>query len=630
MCGIAGKIIANSSISQNLDEPLVREMVQLMAHRGPDSAGYWQNNWVKFGHSRLAIVDKSSLSDQPMIDNLGNALTFNGEIYNFRDLRNQLIDQYKTEFKTLGDAEVLLRGLSLEGIDFVNKIDGDFAFAFYSSSEGVVYLTRDRFGIKPLYWHNDNQCIVFASEVKPILLAGVSAEVNPVALRQYLQFRYVRSRDQTLFKSINRVEPGQWVRISKTGEVFKNQYWQLQDLSTKGINNYSQDGFENLLAKSISRRAHDDTSVLLSGGIDSSAIAITAVKNGSTNSFTLNTGTNAQDLFAAKEVANQLKINNHVIAGDSLDADSITQSIYSLEEPIGDSIIGPTLQLFKEVAMQGKVSLSGEGADELFGSYAHHNILKILDRFFLNGSNAFSSLMDIIPLKILDFINPYPSKVSDAFVLRAKECIKTNSLKKRHTLLSSLLTEAEVDRVIALQTESIVEPEFTSWIDCVKYDVLHWLPNYNLLRVDKLSMQSSHEVRLPYLDHNFFQYVFSQLQSDKQNLLSNKKPIRKFLKKSGHIDKAFAKRKKFPLYYSVTSYRDKAFIAWAKNKLSEENISRYGLLNPKEVTLILNDAESFLNFKKISCLLHLQIWCELFLDGGWRKFSETQGALKIR
>jgi len=276
MCGIAGIVSKRKNAGER--EVAVRSMMEILSHRGPDGEGFYSSGDVSVGHKRLSIIDVQH-GQQPMLSEDGrHVLVLNGEIYNYIELRHDLL-QKGIQFRTVSDTEVLLQILVLEGVKGIDRLNGMFAFAFFDLQENTFLLCRDRMGIKPLYFSNSEDDLFFSSEIKAFIRSGLIApEVNPVALQEYLTYQFCLG-ERTMFRNINKIEPGHYI-VGKNGRIEKIvKYW---DTNFSVDNYHNEDYFEEQLlsllydAVKLQMRSDVPVGVYLSGGIDSTAIAVLA------------------------------------------------------------------------------------------------------------------------------------------------------------------------------------------------------------------------------------------------------------------------------------------------------------------------------------------------------------------
>jgi asparagine synthase (glutamine-hydrolysing) len=381
MCGIAGIVLKDRA--GVVDEPTLSRMTDVLRHRGPDDRGVnvWGN--VGFGHRRLSIVDLEG-GHQPMSAADGTLwVTFNGELYNYVELRADLI-QRGYRLRTYSDTEVLLHLYDCHGLRMFEHMNGMFAFALWDTHTRRLLLARDRFGEKPLYYYRDGERLLFASEIKAILAApGVRAEADPAAVQEYLTFQYCLG-DSTLFRGIKRLPPATYLLLDDTGaEIESREYWSLgfeEDHSR--TEDYWVDELRFLLEDAVKVRLRSDVPVgtYVSGGVDSGIVSSLAAKlmGHGLPAFTgyFAEGDEFNELRYAEMVAKQNGSPHHVVCPSSADfADNIRRVIYHMDEPAAGPGAFPQLMVSALAQRQVKVVLGGQGGDEIFGGYARYLLL---------------------------------------------------------------------------------------------------------------------------------------------------------------------------------------------------------------------------------------------------------------
>lgn len=373
MCGIAGTVRIG-------DLDLVQRMTNLISYRGPDDYGFYEDGEVRLGHRRLSILDLSAAGHQPMLSDDGElAITFNGEIYNFLTLRQEL-EKKGYHFHTETDTEVMLNAYREFGVDFLTHLEGMFAFALWDRKRRQLLLARDRTGIKPLFYYQQGDGLAFASELKPILLVpGLERRVNRRALRSAI--RYASNiEDESMMASVFKLPPAHWM-IWRDGVCTQGIYWKHPVAAPEQWD-------EQTLAKELRQTLTDvvqshmisdaPLGAALSGGLDSSGIValMSQGHNGSVDTFTVGHGTDDPDLIKARLVADHCRTNHHeiLISAENV-LDLLPAVIWHLEEPLGQM---ESLQMYinyREAAKFVKVLLIGEGADECFAGYARYKLL---------------------------------------------------------------------------------------------------------------------------------------------------------------------------------------------------------------------------------------------------------------
>ena len=377
MCGIFGEIRFDGTAPS---PARVGDVAQALRNRGPDAQGLFQHNQLLFGHRRLKVIDLSDLSAQPMFDReLGIGVVYNGAIYNYAELRQQL-QALGYRFVSQGDTEILIKAYHAWGKDFVRRLNGMFAFALWRRDEGDLLLGRDRLGIKPLYYSSRANQLRFASNLQALLAWGeVDTSVDPLALHYYLSFHAVVPAPHTMLNGVRKVPPATLMHVSADGKLREETYWQLSFQPDKTCSEADWlDRLHQALNEAVKRRLVADVpvGVLLSGGLDSSVIVglLSALGQRGLNTFSIgfeSAGDEKGDEFQYSDlVANHFGTTHHQIriGADRLLA-TLEQCVAAMSEPmVSHDNIGFYL-LSAEVAKHVKVVQSGQGADEVFGGY---------------------------------------------------------------------------------------------------------------------------------------------------------------------------------------------------------------------------------------------------------------------
>ncbi|MBN2668403.1 MAG: asparagine synthase (glutamine-hydrolyzing) [Bacteroidales bacterium] len=482
MCGING-FFSNKNI--NKIEERIRKMNHAISHRGPDANKYEIfDNYSAFGHLRLSIIDTDERSHQPMFSNSGRyTIVFNGEIYNFKELKKEVDYPFKTE----SDTELILAYIETKGLDnFLSKCNGMFAFALYDHVKKQVILVRDRLGIKPLYYYFENGLLIFSSEINGILNSGlIEPEFNELAIDDYLAYRYVRE-PYTFFSNIKQLEAGYFISFSKGRVLSKQKYWQIPDeLNTNS--NYSENDikkeFKTQINSAINRRLMSDVALgtYLSGGIDSSLItAITAKKiNKPLNTYTIGFE-DLNEFEYANMVAKKYKTNHHEIVQKREDYFSLTEEVILYKgAPLSVPNEIPLSQMSKVLKKDITVVLSGEGADELMGGYG---------KIFRSAFDFKNHIFDQSFYKYFRGLYEYtPRKLRDEFIL-SKENYRTEFDDKINYDFANHSNEENIFRFFH------------------KYHIKGLLG-----RLDTTTMLASVEARVPFLDHELIEFSYNNI-----------------------------------------------------------------------------------------------------------------------
>jgi asparagine synthase (glutamine-hydrolysing) len=387
MCGLVGLINFDRRFDAEAGQKIVRDMAAAMHYRGPDMDGYWASgdNLCHLGHKRLSIIDLSEGGRQPMLDDSGRyVIVFNGEIYNFKELRDTLTEA-GVSFRSRSDTEVLLKGYIKFGPALFAQLDGMFALAIYDTAQRTMVLARDRAGEKPLYYRSEPGLFLFGSELHTLAkVPGLDWDISAGAVALYMLYRYVPA-PQSILEGVRKLKPGCMLTIDAKGKSFERRYYSFEvDPEAEA----SQEGFlktcdrvEAAMIESLRRRLVSDVplGMFLSSGIDSSLVcALAAKKLGVVpRTFTIGfEGDDGSEHTVARQIANHLgtEHSEHVFGAE--DFDSVGRSIGSLlDEPNGDRSCVPTYLLSKFARSQVTVALSGDGGDELFGGYGRYEAM---------------------------------------------------------------------------------------------------------------------------------------------------------------------------------------------------------------------------------------------------------------
>ncbi len=531
MCGIAGAIRTDGGL---FDRAGLERMVRSLAHRGPDSlvCRSYHMGRAGLGHARLAIIDLST-GDQPMSSHDGEVgLVFNGEIYNYVELRSQL-EKDGISFSSKSDTEVILRLYERHGEAAINRLRGMFAFAIYDSKKEKLILARDRLGKKPLYYMERNHEILFASELKAILAyLGEAPEVDWSFLSDYLMLGYI-PQPATPFRDIRKLQAGHYLVVEQ-GKRSLKPYWSVPDFQPSEMSlDEVRERTKNALQEAVSIRLQSDVpfGALLSGGIDSSLVTALMVQSGklTETARTFSVGFQDQEhneLAAAAAIANHLGTSHREEVLEIDVADVLPRIVWHMDEPFADSSAIPTWYVSAMAAREVKMVVSGDGGDELFCGYDRYaklaQILAIKKRRVLAGFIFAAGLL-------------LPSSAAGAFgkISRlASYLIETP--EKVHTRLVGIFGP-EALRFLGIDNKYVFPPVLISnaWFSgggtdldrAMHTDIGSYLLEDVLVKVDRMSMAHSLEVRSPLLDHELLELAatiplrFKSLGSKKGKLI---------------------------------------------------------------------------------------------------------------
>jgi len=622
MCGIAGFIGKGS-------EGDLERMIATLKHRGPDYHGTYLRDAVGLAHARLSILDLSSSANQPFLNHDKSiALVFNGEIYNFQELKKELQKLNKYYFTTTSDTEVLLYLYEEYEEKLFDKINGMFAFAIYDFRKKQLLLAKDRMGKKPLYYGVFNGTFVFASELKALLKhPAVSKELNIDALNEYLTFEYVPT-PHSIFKNIFKLEAAVYL-IWRDGEVItKKPYWKVNFDTTPIAFNDAKKTLDNLLDDAVKSRLIADVplGIFLSGGLDSSTVAYYAQKNSTSKIKTFSIGfedASYDESTYAELVAHQVGTEHHAqILTEKQSLDLIPELADLIDEPFADPSIIPTYLLSKFTRSQITVALGGDGGDELLAGYP-----TFISDYFIDAYTA-------CPMYIKNMIKriAYYLPVSDkniSFDFKVKQFIKGFELPKRyaHSLWLGSFAPDEKRQLFSREAfHSIINQHGLGAIDRYLSEVPHATPFSQLLhlyyrtylledilvKVDRASMFTSLEVRAPFLDYRVVEFLSRLPKKFKLRGFVGKFILKELMRNK--IPDVVIDRPKKGFGIPLSSWLRTELKSLCNELLSEQALSQHNLFNYPFVKQLKDEHFSIKqnNRKLLWTLMIFQMW--------WLKF----------
>jgi asparagine synthase (glutamine-hydrolysing) len=591
MCGILGQI--NKTDHINVD--LFSQMLQTIHHRGPDGNGVYfdENNQLAFGHTRLSFLDLSDAGKQPLIGNNEQIIvTFNGEIYNYVELKNQLLESYT--FITNTDTEVIIAAYLKWGLNFIKELKGMFAIAIYDKKINKVFLIRDRFGIKPLYYFFNEKSLIFASEIKAILASGsVYKEIDFSSFSDYFVYRYVPS-PKTIWKNIYKIPPANLLTFDVgTFSHSLFEYWELKSKNEQKKIDLLIDDINKILQLSVSEHTRADVPIgsFLSGGYDSSAL-VYYMKNLKLNPETFSIGFSdwekSEDQYA-KIVANHLGVNNtSVVANeDSLRLLDIMATVY--DEPIADISIVPTYMVSELAAKKVKAVLSGEGADEIFAGYTwQHDFMKQR-----NTANWFS--------KLFSKNKPVEDTVMFYAQAMAMGWFDAEELKK---MLNPALHQY-IPKDVHWFYRSHFNKSLTPLKSIQYLDVKCFMGELVLTKIDRASMANSLEVRVPFLDHTIIEKVFSLNENTYYKPHQTKDLLYQNIK--NYLPQSVLNRKKQGFVGPDSYYMN---LSIYKKELSDSLLVKHNIINQNYIEDLLNETYNW----KLWKILVMEKWYKKWIE----------------
>lgn len=483
---------------------VLKDINEAQRHRGPDDSGVYIEKNVGLAHRRLSIIDLEG-GKQPFVDEKDKlVLVYNGEIYNFKEIRCELEGKY--EFKTQSDTEVVLNAYKRWGMECLKYFRGMFAFALYDGPKNMLYLARDRVGIKPVYYYHTPDCFIFTSEFLPLLkYPHLERQICEDGLVEYLRYQYVPT-PRTIYKDIYKLEPGHFLQVDIAHKsLSKVGYW---DPEVKPSNKDEEDlleEFNALLDDTIKIYIRSDVpfGTFLSGGVDSSIVTAVMGKYLDSPVRTFTIGYNEEkysETVYARQVHTILKTEHHEqIVTPKISSDFLSTLVLHFGEPFSDSSAIPTYHVSELASKHVKMVLSGDGGDELFAGYDSYPVV------FQDLANPLSKITGPVLRQI--------AKYSPSSRLRQKVSHHGKTVYEKHNSMRELYDVLELRRIMPGFTDIIQSSQGIRHKDPIinfqLQDFKTYLLDDILTKVDRMSMSNSLEVRVPLLDHKIIEYAFS-------------------------------------------------------------------------------------------------------------------------
>ena len=635
MCGIIGVISKknNPDFHSEFIEP-IGQALNHMEYRGPDHQGIWSENGICFGHRRLSIIDLSADGNQPFqSSDEWYVLVFNGEIFNYQELRSSLQNLGHT-FKTASDTEVILAAYAQYGKEFCKYLRGMFALVIYDRVLNEVVFARDRLGKKPLFIFENEKVIIFSSEVKFFhAFQTIPLEINEESLLNFLSLQYIPG-PQTIYKNVRQIKAGELFSYDlKKNQGKSSIYWNMFDYVGQRKDIPELDEIDKLLEKSIKYRlvSNVDIGLLLSGGIDSSLLACYMHELAGKKVKAFNVGFAEQSIDEssyAKQVASALDLELVSLNLEDISIDNFSKSIFHADQPLGDSAIIPTYLIAKSIGEHVNVVLSGEGADELFHGYDHYEYEKY---YYGLGKLPFECagmlLNSISELGIHKF-----DRIKNK--LQSISSFKKDTGTSRWTsILSPNLSKQFLNP--DKRPSGNYENQFYDFLQhfrtnagnlesSLMLDLLTWLPDDLLVKTDRMMMACSVEARTPYLDHELVEVVLNSSAHFNKHPFQSKNYLRQLLKKK--LPASIAE--------SISSRPKQGFLTpnhkWLNSNLSElssflfsrDNLRNNPYLNNEKVEQLWED-----NNKQKPGTNNRLLW-NLFCFLEWYRQHETKFGFK--
>jgi len=538
---VCGYLVHFSSEKTNKEN--FYEANETLHNRGPDDTGYlfenYDNTHASFGFKRLSILDLNENANQPMQDESKDySIVFNGEIYNFKELRTEL-EKKGSKFKTShSDTEVILEGYKYWKKEVLKKLEGQFSFVIFDKKNNKLFAARDRIGQKPLYYFIDKNNIIFSSSVKSIINLNLKHSISIENISIYLQLGVFPSPN-TIYKKIKKLKNAEYMElnIDEADRYQIHKYWEIE--SFVDYKNFDSSLFNELLEEAVRKRCVADVKInaFLSGGLDSTTITKIASKYiDNLNTYSISNSLKEYDESEwINESKNKLKVSNVTTEiNSSTLLEVLSESISAYDEPFSDSSLVPTYLVSKLMSQISKVAISGDGGDELLGGY---------DRYRWSYYNNF------IPNIINKPLDPLILKViTSNFSINNTNQIISLLISKPSYRYESFFVDKNILRLLGLKNTTF---NFTEnyWVDTdddfksmQATDYNFYLPEVMMTKVDRASMENSLEVRSPFLDHVLIEYIMSVNSKHYTNYKNQKIPLKSIL--SNDFDSSFVNRKK--------------------------------------------------------------------------------------
>ncbi len=602
MCGICG--YWNLASGQPADRDRLTRMNDAMIPRGPDDEGYFLDGSFGMAARRLSIIDLAG-GHQPMGTEDGRLwIVYNGEVYNFPELRQELLSRGHT-LRTRSDTETVLHLVEEKGAEALERLNGMFAFAVFDTQTRSLLIGRDRIGIKPLFYSYKAGRFVFGSDMKSVVLAGgAGGELDEEALHHFLSFNYLPA-PYTVYRDVRVLPAGHWLKLDASGGLKIGQYWDLDYAVRRGRSLAEcAESLRELLDDSVKKRLLSDVpvGVLLSGGIDSSTVASLMARNheGTVKTFSVHFPQDSySEIGYARMVAGRLGTEHHEVEVTAPDEAFIRQLVWDMGQPYADSSMVPLYHVCRLARQHVKVVLSGDGGDEVFAGYQTYTAYRLASLY--RRLPAF--LKDGLIRSLVERLPTSDRKVS--FEYKAKRFVRAASLppEEAHYRFKVLFDEAEKRRLYAPRSRN-GRPRADSYqvfdrvyrhssdggdiLNRLLYvDTKVYLPDDILVKVDRMSMANSLEARVPLLDHRVVEFAAGLPPRMKQRGRVGKLVLRRAMK--GYVPDLVLKRKKEGFNVPASLWLKGPLSEMVRDYLSRAHLGAMGLFDASAVERIVGD-----------------------------------------
>lgn len=613
MCGICGVITNGVPVMKRE----IQQMTDTLKHRGPDDCGYFLNATVAFGHRRLSIIDLSQNGRQPMTnENATVQLVFNGEIYNFPEIRKELA-QKNHRFKSSSDSEVIVHAYEEWGTECFSRFNGMFAIAIFDENKKELILARDRIGKKPLYYYLNEKNLLFGSELKALQKSNYfQKNISLAGFQLYIQFGYIPGL-YTIFENTWKLPAASYLRF-KDGKIYIEKYWNLSNHLNPSISeNQAIERAEELLRDSVRYRLISDVPIgfFLSGGIDSTIVtAIASRMTDKVKTFTIGVDdARYNEANFAREIAHYLGTDHteyYVTEKDFLNF--IPESVHYFDEPFADSSLLPTFYVSKLTRQAVKVALSGDGGDEIFGGYPKYKQIRVAQylKYFPKASRkVFAKIINKIP--------------NDS-IKKSSEALQFNHTDELLLWMTSIWKPNELGNLLSFPMAEINDiPIYKNYgyysendpvLKMMRIDLQMYLCEDIMVKVDRTSMANSLETRAPMLDFHFVEFMNSLPLSIRMKRNQPKYLIKKLLSK--YVPQQLWDRPKRGFSIPVASWLRHELNDFFNDYVNEKKIKEIGLLNwnslSKFIDANMNNGRHFP--QKLFSVLIFNLWHSKYFE----------------
>lgn len=635
MCGICGIV---EPVGHEVPRDTLQAMIAALAHRGPDGTGCLAEGRVGLGHTRLSIIDLESGAQPIVNEDRSVAVVFNGEIFNYRELTAELRARGHV-FGTHSDTETIVHLYEEQGMAMLDRLRGMFAFALYDRERDALFLVRDRFGIKPLYYHARGGRLLFASEVAPLLRAGCTVEVNRRAVHHYLLTRFAHG-DETIFAGVHRLPEGTYLEW-RGNQARLHRYYPNPVLvpAANAADETFARRFEAAVEDAVRAWMVADVPVgaYLSGGVDSSVVVseMARVSTHPVRTFCVDFARGYSEAPAAERTARLLGCEHETVPCGVDELLELPDVVRRLEEPVGDGIVVAQYALARATRRAGiKTVLTGDGADETLGGYQHLRAIAVLEQWrrrlpWVPWASFGARLARRLPLAVVDRLARLPLEVGEEARERLASVLElagTGDLRLLYDELLALYRPAELAEVYTPEffheagvfgRETFAgEPAGASIVGRVlSMQYRRWLPANINLKQDRLCMAHGVENRVPFLDHRFVEFMATAPDRAKIDGARTKVALRRLA--ASRLPGA-ASAPKVPFHLPLQHYLSDARL-WdlVEEHLDEARVRRRGYVRVEHVRALKVQARrgGYMPAKKLFALVILEVWHRIFADG---------------